>query len=57
MVLFARQTLEYIYTFRRQHPVEGFILDFFCAEANLAIELDGAGHRDRESQEYDNYRD
>jgi very-short-patch-repair endonuclease len=30
--------------FRRQHPVGGFILDFFCEEANLAVELDGGGH-------------
>jgi very-short-patch-repair endonuclease len=30
--------------FRRQHPIGGFILDFFCEEAGLAIELDGGGH-------------
>lgn len=38
------------YKFRRQHAVEGFILDFFCPEANLTIEVDGAEHRDEESQ-------
>jgi very-short-patch-repair endonuclease len=30
--------------FRRQHPVGDRIADFFCAEAKLAIELDGSGH-------------
>ncbi len=39
--------------FRRQHPFEGFILDFFCPEARLAIELDGEIHKDKEIKEYD----
>jgi very-short-patch-repair endonuclease len=30
--------------FRRQHPVDRFIIDFYCPEARLAIELDGGGH-------------
>jgi len=30
--------------FRRQHPVRKRSVDFFCAEARLAIELDGSGH-------------
>ena len=30
--------------FRRQHPVDHFIVDFYCAEASLAIEVDGAIH-------------
>lgn len=29
---------------RRQHPVGPFILDFYCAEAKLAVEVDGAAH-------------
>jgi very-short-patch-repair endonuclease len=32
------------YKFRRQHPVEEYSLDFFCEEAELAIELDGSQH-------------
>ena len=32
--------------FRRQHPVEGYILDFACIELMLAIELDGGQHAD-----------
>jgi very-short-patch-repair endonuclease len=27
--------------FRRQHPIEPYIVDFYCATANLVIELDG----------------
>jgi very-short-patch-repair endonuclease len=30
--------------FRRQHPAGPYILDFFCAAARLAIEVDGAAH-------------
>ena len=27
--------------FRRQHPVGRYVLDFFCATAKLAVEIDG----------------
>jgi very-short-patch-repair endonuclease len=30
--------------FRRQAPVGPYILDFFCPEARVAVELDGGGH-------------
>jgi very-short-patch-repair endonuclease len=30
--------------FRRQHPIGDRVVDFFCAEAKLALELDGSGH-------------
>jgi len=30
--------------FRRQHSVGNYILDFYCPESRLAIELDGQGH-------------
>lgn len=39
--------------FRRQHPIGEFIVDFFCYEAMLAIELDGEVHNDA----YQNKRD
>jgi len=32
------------FKFRRQHPVAGYVLDFFCAQAKLSIELDGFAH-------------
>lgn len=30
--------------FRHQHPAGPYILDFYCAEANLTIEVDGEVH-------------
>jgi very-short-patch-repair endonuclease len=30
--------------FRRQHPMGRYVLDFCCAAAKLAIEIDGAAH-------------
>lgn len=43
--------------FRRQHPIpHGYVLDFYCAECKIAIELDGAGHLDKKQREYDNER-
>lgn len=30
--------------FRRQHPVGPYVLDFYCHEVKLAIEVDGSGH-------------
>ena len=30
--------------FRRQHPVGPYVLDFYCAAARLAIEIDGISH-------------
>jgi very-short-patch-repair endonuclease len=30
--------------FRRQHPIGPYVLDFFCARARLAIEIDGISH-------------
>jgi very-short-patch-repair endonuclease len=34
------------HAFRRQHPVGPYILDFYCAAAKLAVELDGDQHSD-----------
>ena len=32
--------------FRRQHSIENYIVDFYCPEEKLIIELDGAVHND-----------
>jgi len=45
------------FVFRRQHPVEAFFVDFYCASARLVIEVDGPVHEtraddDRQRQEY-----
>src|SRR5438067_13333106 len=42
--------------FRRQHVIRGFIVDFYCPELNLAIEVDGTVHRRRTQAEYDEAR-
>ena len=30
--------------FRRQHPINAFIVDFYCAKIKLVIEIDGSIH-------------
>ena len=42
------------YKFRRQHPLGNYIVDFFCVEKGLIIELDGGQHQERIA--YDNIR-
>ena len=43
--------------FRRQHPLEeGYILDFYCHEAKLGIELDGGYHNQKQQKNYDTIR-
>jgi very-short-patch-repair endonuclease len=37
--------------FRRQQIIGGFIADFYCARARLAIEVDGAVHRGKEAND------
>jgi very-short-patch-repair endonuclease len=44
------------YKFRRQHPIDFFIIDFYCAETKLLIEIDGSSHFEKEQQEYDQAR-
>ncbi|MDQ0463978.1 very-short-patch-repair endonuclease [Caulobacter ginsengisoli] len=43
--------------FRRQHPAGPYILDFFCAERDLAIEVDGGVHGDPDQIAHDQRRD
>ena len=42
--------------FRRQHPVGHYIVDFYCADRRLAVELDGGQHFTVEGQAYDRRR-
>ena len=39
--------------FRRQQVIAGFIVDFYCASARLALELDGGIHDDPDQRAYD----
>lgn len=42
--------------FRRQHPIGPFILDFYCHQRQLAIEIDGHSHAEPAQQRYDRAR-
>src|SRR5687767_6685394 len=43
--------------FRRQHPSGAYILDFFCSDARLAIEVDGEAHSRGNQPKRDEVRD
>lgn len=40
--------------FRRQHSIGGYVVDFFCPEKKLVIEIDGEIHN--QNKEYDRVR-
>ena len=46
----------YPYRFRRQVTVGAYILDFYCAAAKLAVELDGSQHCEPAERLYDEKR-
>ena len=39
--------------FRRQHPLDKFIADFYCHEKRLVVEVDGGVHNEKEAKESD----
>src|SRR5580692_11066238 len=41
------------FRFRRQQPIGRYIVDFFCPEAKLIIEVDGGQHADEDSKRSD----
>lgn len=43
--------------FRRQVPIAGYIVDFFCAEHKLVVELDGSQHGEDTHRLRDRARD
>lgn len=44
------------YKFRRQHPIDTFIADFYCHAGQLVVEIDGKIHQDKTIKEYDEGR-
>ncbi|HNW57074.1 MAG TPA: endonuclease domain-containing protein [Bacteroidales bacterium] len=44
------------YIFRRQHPIDIFIADFYCHKLRLVIEVDGEIHNNEQSLEHDEGR-
>ena len=43
--------------FRHQHPIGPYVLDFYCAKARLAVEIDGISHDVADRPEHDARRD
>src|SRR5262249_55178092 len=52
---FLRRRQRLGFKFRRQHPIHRWIVDFYCVQARLAIEVDGPRHQAR--REVDLVRD
>ena len=44
------------FPFRRQHPIEFYIANFYCHKLRLVIEVDGETHTEKEIQEHDEGR-
>ena len=42
--------------FRRQHPLDKFIVDFNCNERKIVVELDGSVHDEKINKDYDEAR-
>lgn len=45
------------YKFRRQHGIGRYIVDFYCPQLKLAIEVDGSQHFETNARAYDHERD
>ena len=45
------------FKFRKQHPAKPYILDFYCHEARLIVEVDGIAHNMGEHPRRDEARD
>jgi very-short-patch-repair endonuclease len=44
------------FVFRRQHPIDIFIADFYCHKIKLVVEVDGDIHYNEENIRYDDSR-
>lgn len=44
------------YKFRRQHSIGKYIVDFYCPEKKLIIEVDGGQHDEENARKYDENR-
>ena len=45
------------FKFRRQHGIGHYIVDFYCPEMKLVVEVDGSHHNKKDYKEYDQGRD
>ena len=57
-ILWERLKGKYLldYKFRRQHPIYKYIVDFYCHQLRLVIEVDGSVHPGAAAVEYDSNR-
>lgn len=55
-ILWYRFLNKYPIRFKRQKPIDNFIVDFYCNSAGLVIELDGSQHFSEEGLLYDEER-
>ena len=55
-LLWYRFLRKYPARFRRQYIIGNYIVDFYCHQARLVIELDGSQHREEEAVQYDQSR-
>ncbi len=53
---FLRRRRFHGYKFRRQHSLGRFVVDFYCPELNLAVEVDGDSHFDTDRKANDQRR-
>ena len=44
------------FRFRRQQPIGQYVVDFFCPEAKLILEIDGGQHMDQEKADAERTR-
>ena len=47
----------HLFKFRRQHAIGPFIVDFFCPEQSLVVEIDGDVHAEKAQQIKDRQRE
>ena len=47
---------DFKYRVHRQRPIDNFIVDFYCPQLKLVIEIDGDSHYTENAQEYDRQR-
>ena len=43
--------------FRKQKPIGNYIVDFYCSEIGVVIEIDGSQHFEQDGMSYDKKRD
>lgn len=44
------------FKFKRQYSLGNFVVDFFCKEQKVAVELEGEIHQRKDVKKYDDYR-